>query len=293
LAWLSIGIGVAEVIAPRKVAELAGIPRRDTRPGLLRAFGIREIASGVGILTRPQPAGWLWGRVAGDVLDLSYVTSALGSRRANRKRVVTATAAVLGVTALDVMCGQQLTRQTGDGRYRSANGATHAIKSIMVNCSPEEAYSFWHNVENFPKFMKHVVSVRITGENRTHWRVRGPGGKTVNWDAEIFKDEPNSLIAWRTVDPCDVRHSGAVRFQPAPGDRGTMIKVQFKYEPPGGKVAETLAKIFHQDPGSQIEDDLRAFKQIMETGEVVKSDASIYPGMHPAQPPAEQPSFAA
>ena len=110
LGWFSIGLGLAEVLAPKGLAKLIGV--RDDYPVLFRILGLREIASGVGILTQPKPAGWLWSRVAGDALDLSLLCAALNSDDSDRARIGMATAAVIGVTALDVLNAQQLSNQT-------------------------------------------------------------------------------------------------------------------------------------------------------------------------------------
>src|SRR5688572_32168789 len=97
LGWFSIGLGVAGLTAPRLLARLIGAPDRGKTPAVLRAVGVREIASGLGILSQPRPAGLVWARVAGDVMDLALLTSALGSRRARPGRIVAAAAAVAGV----------------------------------------------------------------------------------------------------------------------------------------------------------------------------------------------------
>jgi hypothetical protein len=141
LGWFSIGLGLAEVATPGKVAELIGVRNQDRTRAVLRAYGLREIAAGIGILTRPQPAGWVWGRVAGDLLDLSSLGSALGSRRTDRTRAGAATAAVLGVTALDVHCAQKLSRSSGNG-VMAKDDAVHVTKTIIVGRSPEEVYRF-------------------------------------------------------------------------------------------------------------------------------------------------------
>jgi uncharacterized membrane protein len=118
-------------------------------------------------------------------------------------------------------------------------------------------------------------------------------GKSVEWDAEIIDDQPDRLISWRSLPNSDIYNSGTVRFERAPGDRGTIVHVQIEYAPPGGAVTSSLARMVGADPGKFIEHDLRGFKQMMEVGEVVKSDASIHRGMHPAQPPEQsEGSFA-
>jgi uncharacterized membrane protein len=285
LGWFSIGLGVAEVVAPGKVAGLIGAPNRNRTRKVLRTYGFREIAAGVGILSNRRPAGWVWGRVGGDLMDLASLGSAMNSRGANRTRLMTATAAVLGVTALDVVCGQQLTAQT-NGHAKSADHSVRIAKSAIIDRSAEDLYRFWRNLENLPAFMTHLESVQVTG-NRSHWKAKGPLGKTVEWDAETTGDEPDSRIAWRTLGGSIVEHSGSVRFERAPGGRGTLVTVEMNYMPPGGAIAAKAARLAGMDPGDRIERELHAFKQLMETGEIVKSDASIYPGMHAAQPSAE------
>jgi uncharacterized membrane protein len=292
LGWFSIGLGLAEVAVPGTLAKLIGVKDKDRTRNVLRGYGLREIAAGVGILSRPQPAGWLWSRVAGDILDLSSLGSALGSRRSNRVRVGAATAAVIGVTALDVRCALQLQRGSADGQTAKL-ADVRVTRTIIVNRSPEEVYRFWRDLANLPTFMKHLESVEITGDTRSHWKAAGPGGKTVEWDAEIVDDQPNTRIAWRSLEGSDVHNSGSVQFERAPGGRGTLVRVELQYTPPGGVVSATVAKLFGQEPGQQVDDDLRAFKQVLETGEVAKSDASIHKGMHPAQPPGSEASLAA
>lgn len=139
---------------------------------------------------------------------------------------------------------------------------------VTINRSPEELFSFWRNFENLPRVMEHIEWVQCLDERRSKWRVQGPGGKEIDWEAEIINEHPNELIAWRTLEGSDVRHAGSVRFRPAPGARGTEVKLAVEYEVAGGKLTSGLAKLFRHDPEQQIREDLRHFKQIMETGEV-------------------------
>src|SRR5437867_1431340 len=141
LGWFSIGLGVAELVAPRGIARMIGV--RDHRI-LLRAVGLREMASGVGILTQRRPAGWLWARVVGDVMDLALVGAAFRSPRARRGRLALATAAVAGVTALDVVASRRLSRRPGEPE----DDATRIAMSITINRSPEEIYRFWRDFRN-------------------------------------------------------------------------------------------------------------------------------------------------
>lgn len=287
LGWFSIGLGLAEVVAPGRVAQLIGLPDEDRTRGILRAYGCREIAAGIGILSQPQPAGWMWSRVAGDLLDLGTLMTAMNSERTNRSKVATATAAVLGVTALDVMCAQQLSQ--GEERAE-ARGREHPRfrRSIKVNRPPDVVYAFWRNLENLAAFMEHLESVQVLGNNRSRWRARGPAGITVEWEAELIAVEPNHLISWRALEGAGIYHSGSVRFEPTPVGRGTIVMVDLEYAPPGGTISARFAKILGQDPGQLLQHDLRTFKQVIETGEIVKSDASIHRGMHAAQPPRDE-----
>jgi uncharacterized membrane protein len=286
LGWFSIGLGLAEVAAPGKLAELIGIKDEDRTRSLMRFYGMREIAAGVGILTRPQEAGWMWGRVAGDMLDIASLASAMRSDGADKSRIAMATAAVLGVTALDVMCAQQMS-QTGAG---AETRRQHVSKTITINRPIEEVYQRWRRFETFPAFMEHLEEVRVTGEGRSHWKAKAPAGRTVEWDAETTEDQPNSVIAWRSVEGSDIKNFGKVRFERARSGRGTIVRVDLQYEPPAGMAGMALAKLFGEEPGQQLDCDLRRFKQIMETGDVVKSDASIHSGMHAAQPPEQAPA---
>ena len=142
----------------------------------------------------------------------------------------------------------------------------HIEKSITINRTPEELYSFWRNFENLPRLMPNIKAVTNLGGDRSHWVADGPGGKTVEWDAEIYNDIPNTLIAWRSLPGSDVTNAGSVNFKPAPSGRGTYVKVTFNYNPPAGKAGFLLAKLFGREPGQLVEHDLRRLKQLFETG---------------------------
>ena len=102
--------------------------------------------------------------------------------------------------------------------------------------------------------------------------------------AETVDDVPNERIAWRSLPGADVTNAGRVVFQPAPGGRGTEVRVELEYDPPFGKLGSKVAMFWREEPGQQVYDDLRHFKQVMELGEIVLSDATKQRGPHPAQP---------
>jgi uncharacterized membrane protein len=278
LGWFSIGLGLSELIAPGSISRLIGIRDDDRNRDVVRAMGLREITHGLGILSRPQSSSWVWSRVAGDAIDLSLLGKAMTASD-GRGRTLAATAAVLGVTVLDVLAAQRLQRSAPPAR-----GGVHVRKSVTINRTIEEVYDFWHDFENFPRFMRHLESVRMLDEKRSRWTATGPAGATVEWDAITTEDVPNEVIAWRSAENADVPNEGRVRFKRAPGDRGTEVEVELRYDPPGGHLAATFAKLFREEPSQQVSDDLRHFKQVMETGDIVVSDATVRRGMHPAQP---------
>jgi uncharacterized membrane protein len=141
-------------------------------------------------------------------------------------------------------------------------------KSVMINKPPEELYRFWRNFVNLPRFMNHLESVTPLGDDHSHWVAKAPAGARVEWDAEVYNERENELIAWRSLENADVNNAGSVRFRGVPHGRGTEVKVVLNYEPPGGKIGAAVAKLFGEEPGQQVEEDLHRFKQLMETGEV-------------------------
>jgi uncharacterized membrane protein len=282
LGWFSIGLGLAQILSPGGVARLIGVNDGAKNRGLMRAIGVREIATGVGILAKSRPAGWVRARVGGDMMDLTLLGAALRSDDSEKNRVALATAAVLGVTALDVLCSGRLSDKADRATTAAAReGKVHVKRAVTIRKSREELYNFWRNFENLPRFMYHLEEVRVLGSGRSHWRAKAPAGMTVEWDAEVVEDRPNERIAWRSLPNADVANRGTVDFHRAPGDRGTEVHVEIHYDPPGGKLGALIAKLFGEEPGEQVADDLRRLKQVMEVGEIIRSDASL-PGPGPS-----------
>jgi uncharacterized membrane protein len=140
-------------------------------------------------------------------------------------------------------------------------------KKITINRPAAELYSFWRDVENLPRVMSHVKSIEATDRVRSHWTADGVFGKSVEWDAEIFNDRENELIAWRSVPGGQVDTAGSVRFTELPHGRGTEVTIEMKYDPPAGKIGAWVATLSGSDPAKLIEEDLRRFKSVMEAGE--------------------------
>ncbi|MDQ6860083.1 MAG: SRPBCC family protein [Verrucomicrobiota bacterium] len=260
LGVFSIGLGLAEIFASRELARLIGVKNR---PTIFAALGAREILSGVGILVQRRPAGWLWSRVIGDIMDLSLLGVAMADRSNERERVEAAAGAVGGVMIADIISAVQNSRDTRPIRVE---------KVVAIDRPANELYDYWREFENLPKFMRHLESVRKTGQNRSHWRAKGPAGTSVEWEAEIVDDRPNELISWRSLPGADVSNSGSVRFERAPGGRGTFVRVKMQYDPPGGFFGASIAKLLGEEPSVQVQRDLYRFKQVMETGQVVTTE---------------------
>lgn len=271
LGWASFALGAPLVALPGRVARAIGFDDTPGTRALARGVGLRELAAGAGILAQPRrPISGLWARVAGDGMDLVVLATGLRGR-ANPRRVAVATAAaVAGIAALDVVAAARATRRTTPSK--TAEGDEYTVSAgVTVNRSAQDAYALWRDFARLPVFMTHLESVSDEGK---HWVAKAPAGKTVEWDAEIIEDVPGEVLSWRAAPGADVTNAGVVRFGPAPGGRGTEIRVELTYEPPAGALGNTVARLLGEEPRQQITDDLRRFKQVLETGEVVRSEAS-------------------
>ncbi|MCM0676427.1 SRPBCC family protein [Micromonospora phytophila] len=270
LGWLSLALGVGALAAPGRLAQLTGVDDSPLAPTVIPAVGARELVHAAGLIRGRRPAGWAWTRVAGDAMDLTLLGRAWGDRCGERRRRVALTTAVVGGIAV-----ADLLAAVGAARSRRARERVIRMEiGVTVNRTPADAYRFWRDVENLPRFMSHLESVRAEDLRRSHWIARGPASRRIEWDAEIVDDRPNRSIAWRSLPGTRVPNAGRVRFVPAPGDRGTEVRVQLRYAPPAGALGRVVAKLFGEEPEQQVRDDLRRFKQVLETGEVVRSEGS-------------------
>jgi uncharacterized membrane protein len=159
---------------------------------------------------------------------------------------------------------------------RRALGGRNGIlveESITINRPVQELYRFWRHLENLPRFMQHLESVERLTDTISRWRAKGPAGVTVEWNAEVINEIPNKLIAWRSLEGADVVSAGSVHVDDAGPGRGTRIRVRLQYNPVGGMVSAAIAKLMGADPEQQIREDLGRFKQLMEAGEIARTDA--------------------
>jgi uncharacterized membrane protein len=205
-----------------------------------------------------------------------------------------ASLAVLGVAALDVVSSVRLTSEASPAAGHDAGSFIaeeidddHLVltSTVTVNRPIEAVYEFWKDPRNYAQFIDHIDSVNPATSGKSHWKVKGPAGFTVEWDAELVADTPNEIIRWRSTAESSVSNSGTVTFTRAPGNRGTIVKLQVEYRPKAGPLGLRIGKAFSAIPKTQLSQDLRRFKQLIEVGEIVQSDATAGPGTpHPAQP---------
>ena len=160
----------------------------------------------------------------------------------------------------------------------------HFETSVLVNKPPDELYEYWRDFQHLPLFMKNLESVSCIDRERSHWVAKSLNGAPVEWDAEIFNEIPNQLIAWRSREDADLVHAGTIRFEEAPGDRGTYVRVTMNYNPLGGTIGASLAKLFGSEPSQLVRDDFRRFKQLMETGEIAGIDGQSSGRAEEAEP---------
>lgn len=153
-------------------------------------------------------------------------------------------------------------------------------RTLLINRPADELYRFWRNLENLPRIMHHLESVTMTSDRTSHWKAKGPLGTSVEWDAEIHNEREGEMIAWRSIEGSQIDTAGSIHFETAPNERGTIMHVSMKYDPPLGKVGATIASMLGEGLEHQLDSDLRDFKQLMEAGEVARaSTASGMTGM--------------
>jgi uncharacterized membrane protein len=211
--------------------------------------------------------GWLsLGLAAAKLIAARPLARALGLDNAGTRLVIR----TLG--AAELALGIGLLR--GPARPRTAVAAAddtvEITASVTVNRNPTEVYAFWRDLRNLSRFLENVESIEVLDPMRSRWNVR-VGPRTSTWEARITRDEPNQLIAWETLEGADIIHRGQVCFEPAPGNRGTELRVAIDAMPPGGQAGRAVARLALAVPRQQLVNDLRRLKQAVEVGEVIRS----------------------
>jgi uncharacterized membrane protein len=155
----------------------------------------------------------------------------------------------------------RLARVTGVGAGR---GAVRLEKTIQVDAPVEQVWELVDGYERFPEFMTHVREVRASDQGRSHWKVEGPLGVTVQWDAETTRREPPHRLSWKTLPGAAVQHAGTVELEPADG--GTRVHVTMAYNPVAGAAGHAVASLLGSNPKTRLDDDLLRLKTLVETG---------------------------
>lgn len=249
IGWISIGFGIAKVIWPRKVSRYTGASR---------ARGLRDIAIGAAILNSQSPGRWMKARVASDAADLASLGKSWSSANGNKAALTVATASAAAIAATNYYYARQ---------YRTVPDTSRvAIDAVMaVNRSPQECYEFWRKLENHPRFMPHMQSVETTGERTSHWKMKAPASKPLEWDSDLTEDTPGESLQWKSTGG-DLENSGSVRFEPRRSGPGTIVRLQMEFDPPApGASIPGLVKYFSE---RKVKEDLRRFKNLMEAGEI-------------------------
>jgi uncharacterized membrane protein len=264
LGWLSIGLGLSALLAPRMLGELTG---NTGRSGWLRLIGARELASGAGLLTQREATPWLWSRVVGDAMDLAFIGSACRRTNPGRGRALGTLGAIAAIAAVDIAASVRESSRRRSASVGSRAGEPVVEHTVSVLKSPQECYAFWRDVSNLARISETLQSVTALDERRSRWVMKGPGGIAVQWDSELTEDLPGERLAWRSLPGSDVAHAGVVRFAPAPGNRGTFVTVvmHYRFVGLGGR---TVPKLLGRDPSSAVREDLRRFKSLIEAGEI-------------------------
>lgn len=148
-----------------------------------------------------------------------------------------------------------------------AKGDTLVGRAVTINRPRAELYAYFRDFANLPTFMENVERVDVHDSKRSHWVVKAPAGRTVEWDSAITEEVEGEYFVWASQPGADVDNSGRVDFKDA-GARGTVVTATLLYDPPGGAVGKLIAKLFQREPAIQARRDLRRFKQLMETGEI-------------------------
>ena len=155
------------------------------------------------------------------------------------------------------------------GATRNANNGRQSSSSttLLINCSPQEAYRFWRDLENLPRFMNRLQSVTVLDNRRSRWTAIGPLGRPISWEAEITSERENEYIAWQSLPDSDIQVDGRVEFRQAPAGRGTLIQARLVFRPAVGG-SSALANFFNKGANFAIRQDMRRLEALMETGEI-------------------------
>jgi uncharacterized membrane protein len=180
-------------------------------------------------------------------------------------------AAVGGFLLYRGLAGRRTFNEVYHSIEKVASGHTLNIRSSMVINKPrEEVFALWRNLSNLPLFMKHLRSVKEQDETYSEWVMELPGGVgTLQWEAEIVKERPGEMIAWRSLPGSSIRNAGKVGFRDSLGGQGTTVDVVLTYHAPLGKAGEQIARLFTPVFRNMVEEEITGFKDFVEANNIL------------------------
>jgi uncharacterized membrane protein len=228
-------------------SESASLSRYGSRVGDIQGLEAASLSGGIGRPDGPPVAL----RLAGALLTLYGLT---------RKGMFGAMIRTLGTGMLVDSARDALTGTAAPVHDRRR--AVDIQKTLYIEAPVEQVYGFWSNYENFPLFMSHVREVEDRGQGRSHWKVSGPGGVPIEWNAVLSQQTPNEVIAWRSETGSMLENSGIIRFSPA--GSGTRVDLRFCYHPPAGGAGQAVVELLGSDPRAKLNEDLGRMKALLE-----------------------------
>lgn len=215
-------------------------------------------------------------RMASLGVGFGLLCSALGSKSFLKYTAILGAGGYLLYRGLSGNCPLSSSLGIGGLHGSKCHGKSAAlieIKSYLtVNRPKEDTYRFWRKLENLPRFMTHLEKVVASDDIHSHWTAKFPGAPgSISWDAEIIRDEEGAVISWRSLPGSTIENAGEVIFRDAPGERGTEMEVHISYRPPAGNLGEGIAKLLNPVVEDLIREDIRNFKQYIESGDIPAS----------------------
>jgi uncharacterized membrane protein len=273
LSGVTVGAGLVYFLDPERGRLRRERFQRQINPLLQQA---RQAA---GLESLPgKPASLRYGSRVGDIQGLGAATLGEPISESLGPSLVWRFAGVLlalyGLSRRGSLGGMFRTLGTGMlvGTARDAVGGGEPVldrrravdiqKTLYIDAPIEQVYGFWTNYENFPLFMSHVREVEDRGDGRSHWKVSGPGGVPIEWNALLIQQTPNEDNAWRSEAGSMLENSGIIRFTPVAG--GTRVDLRFCYHPPAGGAGQAVIELLGTDPRGKLNEDLGRMKALLE-----------------------------